>query len=110
MPKYFSLSVYSSTLIEKSSWNILPFNPYCNKIKVQRYKMYFVVSHFLLNSKWTTSTLSLEIHDFDGLAQDCSNSIANALELLQSWTKPSIYVSVNCVNIYWDHGWMPWSK
>ena len=25
----------------------------------------------------------------DGLAQDCSNSIANALELLQSWTKPS---------------------
>ena len=25
---------------------------------------------------------------FDGLVQDCSNSIANALELLQSWTKP----------------------
>ena len=28
---------------------------------------------------------------FDGLVQDCSNSIANALELLQSCTKPSIY-------------------
>ena len=27
---------------------------------------------------------------FDGLAQDSSNSIANALELLQSCTKPSI--------------------
>ena len=27
---------------------------------------------------------------FDGLVQDCSNSIANALELLQSCTKPSI--------------------
>ena len=27
-----------------------------------------------------------------GWAQDCSNSIANALELLQSCTKPSIYV------------------
>ena len=27
----------------------------------------------------------------DGLAQDCSNSIANALELLQSCTKPLIY-------------------
>ena len=27
----------------------------------------------------------------DGLAQDCCNSIANALELLQSCTKPSIY-------------------
>ena len=33
----------------------------------------------------------------DDLVQDCSNSIANALELLQSCTKPSIYVSVN-----WD--------
>ena len=28
--------------------------------------------------------------DIDGLVQDCSNSIANALELLQSCTKPSI--------------------
>ena len=26
----------------------------------------------------------------DGLVQDCSNSISNALELLQSFTKPSI--------------------
>ena len=29
--------------------------------------------------------------DIDGLVQDCSNSIANALELLQSCTKPLIY-------------------
>ena len=28
---------------------------------------------------------------FDGLVQDCSNSSANALELLQSCTKPSIH-------------------
>ena len=27
----------------------------------------------------------------NGLVQDCSNTIANALELLQSCTKPSIY-------------------
>ena len=27
----------------------------------------------------------------DGLVQDCSISIANALEILQSCTKPSIY-------------------
>ena len=27
----------------------------------------------------------------DGLEQDCSNSIADALELLQSWTKPLIW-------------------
>ena len=29
-------------------------------------------------------------YDIDGLVQDCSNSIANALELLQSCTKPLI--------------------
>ena len=28
-------------------------------------------------------------HEIDGLVQDCSNSIATALELLQSCTKPS---------------------
>ena len=31
-------------------------------------------------------------HYFDGLVQNCSNSIANALELPQSCTKPSIFV------------------
>ena len=30
----------------------------------------------------------------DGLVQDCSNSIANALELLQSCIKPYIYMTV----------------
>ena len=29
---------------------------------------------------------------FDGLVQDCSNSIANTLELLQSYTKSSVYL------------------
>ena len=29
----------------------------------------------------------------DGLVQDCSNSIANALELLQPYTKPSKWCS-----------------
>ena len=27
----------------------------------------------------------------DGLVQDCSTSIANALDILQSFTKPSMY-------------------
>ena len=40
----------------------------------------------------------------DGLVQDCSNSIANALELLQSCTEPSMWSSyvetlVNQVNL-----------
>ena len=30
----------------------------------------------------------------DGLVQDCSNSIALAMELLQSCTKPSIYTEL----------------
>ena len=32
-------------------------------------------------------------YDFDGLAQDCSNFIANTLELLQSGIEPSNYTS-----------------
>ena len=37
-----------------------------------------------------------EEHHFDGLAQDCSNSMALPMELLQSCTKPSI-----CSSSYW---------
>ena len=36
---------------------------------------------------------SIVVVDVAGLVQDCSNYIANALELLQSFTKPLIYVS-----------------
>ena len=40
--------------------------------------------------------------DVSGLVQDCSNSIANALELLQSCTKPSIYtMSMSSVMDQW---------
>ena len=36
----------------------------------------------------------------DGLVQDCGNSIANALELLQSCTKPSIcLLAKHCFHI-----------
>ena len=59
----------------------------------------FWIKTFLLTMCWS------RIHDgmlvlwdtvhcqdyIDGLVQDCSNSIANALELLQSCTKPSTY-------------------
>ena len=30
----------------------------------------------------------------DSLVQDCSNSSALAMELLQSWTEPSIYICI----------------
>ena len=34
----------------------------------------------------------------DGLVQDCSNSIASAMELLQSYTKPSICCVILIIN------------
>ena len=41
--------------------------------------------------KYRTKTWSSLSSQIDGLVQDCSNSIAYALELLQSYTKPSKY-------------------
>ena len=35
------------------------------------------------------------VNCIDGLVQDCSNSIANAMELLQSCAKPSVFWQVN---------------
>ena len=40
----------------------------------------------LCHNKLNTTYLHI-----DGLVQDCSNSIASALEILQSYIKPSIY-------------------
>ena len=37
-------------------------------------------------------------HDIDGFVQDCSNSSANSLELLQSCTKPSSHGSHDVSN------------
>ena len=45
------------------------------------------------NWRWSSSlNISMSL---DGLVQNYGNSIANALELLQSCTKPLIYVSVD---------------
>ena len=46
----------------------------------------------------------------DGLVQDCSNSIANTLELLQSCAKPSIQPQASTVlfhNIFFSSGEQP---
>ena len=41
---------------------------------------------------WSKTQVIMEVHSYiAGLWQDCSHSIANALGLLQSCTKPSIY-------------------
>ena len=45
-----------------------------------------------LNDWYSLSGISLTpMVDIDSLVQDCSNTTANALELLQSCTEPSIY-------------------
>ena len=44
-----------------------------------------IASHEFIIKKWH------KIQWFDGLVQGCGNSSANALELPQSCTKPSIY-------------------
>ena len=53
------------------------------------------------------------IHEayIDGLMQDCSNSIANTLELLQSCTKPSTYINIRLIEhfvIKWS--WNAWKQ
>ena len=42
---------------------------------------------------------------FDGLVQDCSNSSALAMELLQSCTEPSFFLL--CPNVVCDYKWIP---
>ena len=43
-----------------------------------------------------------DVANIDGLVQDCSNSIANALDLLQSCTKPLIwYIGYHILHYKW---------
>ena len=49
------------------------------------------------NISWKHHVAIHEEGYVDGLVQDCSNSIANALELLQSCTKSSMY----CLSKTW---------
>ena len=46
--------------------------------------------------KWGRTLRILYMGYIDGLVQDCSNSSALALELLQSCTKPSMYTYIYC--------------
>ena len=57
------------------------------------------ITHIYSVTSGSTATNSWSWSDayIDGLVQDCSNSNANALELLQSCTKSLIWLSVNQV-------------
>ena len=54
--------------------------------------------HFLQFFTWLVVTIKLSIQ-INGLVQDCSNSSALALELLQSCTKPSMIVTDHLVSL-----------
>ena len=59
------------------------------------------ISGFLL---WKMISCVYHHYHFDGLVQDSSNSIPNAMDLLQYCSKPSIwfYISSNITPFYWN--------
>ena len=54
----------------------------------------FFASQFYLYFQFSSIGLEQSQDRFNGLVQDCNNSIANALELLRSCTKASILAPV----------------
>ena len=70
-------------------------NPLCASTHVATRAAVIRVSHdmmFISMYSWYVIHVSIiSRYNIDGLVQDCSNSIANALELLQSCTKPWIW-------------------
>ena len=51
----------------------------------------YILMHISIHKGWSIFIYRpIEMWHINGLVQDCSNSIANALELLQSCTEPSI--------------------
>ena len=56
---------------------------------------------------WSYCSPALSHWYIDGLVQNCSNSIANALKKLQSCTKPLIFNSLGPNDAIWH--WRSWS-
>ena len=77
------LSPWCTPLIMHWSYCSLVLSPWCTPLIMHWSYCSLVLSH--------RCTHRLEITVVDGSVQDCSNSTANALELLQSCTKPSMY-------------------
>ena len=75
--------------------------PSCKPMPFISQPSLFVESYIELSDQIimiSTNTKIDKENDIDGLVQDCSNSIANALELLQSYTKPSVYAYTNTMS------------
>ena len=74
----YKISAFSIRVF--SGMNMLP------KVIYARFTIFLFI-HYMLSC---FEEACIYILHFDALVQDCSNSIANALELLQSCTKPSL--------------------
>ena len=71
-------------------WEDVPLDKISSKFLCERCSSLYPV----LQQSWSGDVLVSSyqsIHHIDGLVQDCSNSSALAMELLQSFTKPSIW-------------------
>ena len=75
------------------TWFCFCFLFFVNFTEVWNKKQTFSVRKTVQNHVVKHLVLTLQIHEpyFDDLVQDCSNSIANTLELLPFCAKPSIY-------------------
>ena len=62
-----------------------------HKRQHRRYLFTAITTSQLIQQSTPTGDPRIDWPHFDGLVQDCSNSIANALELLQYCLKPSIW-------------------
>ena len=66
-------------------------NGQCKKLRIYiAYALWKQKSLVKIRGTFEYKCIKLCLDYFSGLVQDCSNSIANALELLQSGAKPSI--------------------
>ena len=63
--------------------------------------------YWLYDNKGIVNWLPVQYQDNGGLVQDCSNSSALAMELLQSCTKPAMpglsSIGIPIIKIRWSH-------
>ena len=68
--------------------------------------MHFLLHIYIRRTQWVNGCICKDLH-IDDLVQDCSTSIANALEILQSCTKPPISNSImGSSDTWWIWTWI----
>ena len=78
----FVFRIAKGTLFTKMMRLLVNPGKYQKKMSFSLVANNFTMCHRYCHWQWS---------DMDDLVQDCSNSIANALELPQAWAKPSIF-------------------